>query len=260
MNTTELLLHGWTFRPGLLVLSAAALGLYLVRYGPRRRFGFALGAAGVFLLALTSPLNALADGYLFSAHMVQHILLLLIAPALLLLSLPPGFELPSKLRPLARPGLGWAAGVGAMWLWHAPALCNAAVTSRGVYATQTVSLLVLGTLFWWQVLAPGEDQRLTPLAGIAYLATACAACTVLGILLTFSPVTVCTVYMHPADRLGLLGTIRNSWGFTPERDQQVGGLLMWVPMCFVYLSAILGEIARWYGPAVLQPEWTRSDA
>jgi putative membrane protein len=260
MTTSQLLLHGWAFRPDLLLLGALVLGLYLVRYGARPRFGFAAAAVGVFLLALISPINALADGYLFSAHMVQHILLLLIVPALLLLALPPAFELPGKLRLLTGPLLGWAAGVGAMWLWHAPALCNAAVTSPAVYATQAVSLLALGTLFWWQVLAPGEDQRLTPLAGIVYLFSACAACSVLGIILTFSPVTVCTVYMHPADRLGLLGTIRGSWGFSPERDQQVGGLLMWVPMCFVYLTAILAEIARWYGPAVMQPEWRGSDA
>jgi putative membrane protein len=260
MNTSQILRGGWTFRPDLLLLSAAVLALYLILYGARPRFGFALGAAGVVLLALTSPINALADGYLFSAHMVQHILLLLIGPAFLLLSLPPSFQLPAKLRLLARPLPGWLAGVGAMWLWHAPALCNAAVTSRAVYATQAVSLLVLGSLFWWQVLAPREDQRLPPLAGIGYLFSACAACTVLGIVLTFSPVTVCTVYMHPADRLGWLGTIRGAWGFTPERDQQVGGLLMWVPMCFIYLAAILGEIARWYGPAIIQPEWTRSDA
>jgi putative membrane protein len=259
MTTAQLLLHGWTFRPDLLLLSALALGAYVFAYGAHRRFFFAAGAAGVFLLALTSPINALADGYLFSAHMVQHILLLLIVPGLLVLSLPAAFVLPGQLRFLASPLLGWTAGVGAMWLWHAPALCNAAVASRTIYATQAVSLLVLGTLFWWQVLAPSEDQRLTPLAGIVYLFAACAACSVLGILLTFSPVTVCTVYMHPADRLGLLGTIRGAWGFTPERDQQVGGLLMWVPMCFVYLTAIVAEIARWYTPGI-QTEWRHSDA
>jgi cytochrome c oxidase assembly factor CtaG len=259
MNTSQLLLKGWTFRPDLLLLTAAVLGVYVFVYGFRWRFGFAAGAVGVFLLALTSPINALADGYLFSAHMVQHILLLLIVPAFALLSLPPSFELPAKLRTLANPIACWVAGVGAMWLWHAPALCNAAVDSRAIYATQAVSLLVFGAAFWWQVLAPGEDKRLAPLAGIGYLFSACAACSVLGIILTFSPVAVCTVYMHPADRLGLLSTIRNSWGFTPERDQQIGGLLMWVPMCFIYLTAILGEIARWYGP-VVDPEWGRSDA
>jgi cytochrome c oxidase assembly factor CtaG len=137
-----------------------------------------------------------------------------------------------------------------MWLWHTPALCNAAVSSRSVYVFQSVSLLVLGSLFWWQILAPREQDRLTPLAAIIYLFTACTACSVLGIILTFAPVRVCSIYMQPVDRLGLLPLIQNSWGMTPERDQQVGGLLMWVPMCLIYLGAIFSQLVRWFSPPV----------
>jgi cytochrome c oxidase assembly factor CtaG len=135
-----------------------------------------------------SPFSALANGYLFSAHMVQHILLVLVVPALLLLSLPRSFSLRSPFTYLNHPLIGWLAGVGAMWLWHAPGLCNAAATSRTVSAIQTASLLLMGSLFWWQVLAPRHEQRLSPLAGIVYLFTACTACSVLGIILTFAPV------------------------------------------------------------------------
>ena len=76
--------------------------------------------------------------------MVQHILLLLIAPAFLLLSCR-GIVALAKERPrfFCHPLVGWIAGVGAMWLWHAPALCNAAVSSRPIYALQSVSLLVV---------------------------------------------------------------------------------------------------------------------
>jgi cytochrome c oxidase assembly factor CtaG len=133
-----------------------------------------------------------------------------------------------------------------MWLWHAPTLCNAAATSRTVSAIQTTSLLILGSVFWWQVLAPREEQRLSPPAGILYLFTACTACSVLGIILTFAPVSICPVYQHPVDRLGILSTIRGSWGLTSDRDQQIGGLLMWVPMCAIYVTAILAQLARWH--------------
>jgi cytochrome c oxidase assembly factor CtaG len=77
---------------------------------------------------------------------------------------------------------------------------------------------------------------------------------VLGIIITLSPVTVCSAYTMPSmDRLGMLQTIRDDWGLTAERDQQVGGLLMWVPMCLVYLSAILAQMARWFAePASAQ--------
>src|SRR5205085_1051174 len=143
----------------------------------------------MFLLAFISPFNALANGYLFSAHMLQHILLVLIVPALLVLSLPRSFSLHSSFAYFTHPLIGWIAGVGAMWLWHAPTLCNAAATSRSVSAIQTISLLLMGTVFWWQVLAPCEQQRLSPLSGIVYLFTACTACSVLGIILTFAPVS-----------------------------------------------------------------------
>src|SRR5438876_7770611 len=201
-----------------------------------------------------SPLRALADGYLFSAHMVQHILLVLIIPALFLLSLPPSFFLPRPIKTLAHPFIGWVAGVGAMWLWHAPTLCNAATTLKAVSVVQTVSLLLMGSLFWWQVLAPREEQRLSPLAGIVYLFTACTACSVLGIILTFAPVSICPVYQNPVDRLGMLGTIRGDWGLTSDRDQQIGGLLMWVPMCAIYVPAILAQLARWHSCPAPQTE------
>ncbi len=112
-----------------------------------RRLGCFLLALVVFLLTFISPLNALADGYLFSAHMLQHILLLLIVPALLLLSLPRSLSFVRRPRLLTHPLIGWLAGVGAMWFWHWPTLCNAAVTSSSVSAVQTVSLLVMGTSF-----------------------------------------------------------------------------------------------------------------
>jgi putative membrane protein len=145
------------------------------------------------------------------------------------------------------PAVCWACGVGAMWVWHAPVLCNAAAESRAVSAVQTVSLLLMGGAFWWQLLAPCESQRIAPLRGVVYLFAACAACTVLGMILTFSPVTVCRAYLSPVDRLGIEPMIVGAWGMTPGRDEQIGGLMMWVPMCLVYLSAIIGQIARWYG-------------
>ncbi|HEY2842580.1 MAG TPA: cytochrome c oxidase assembly protein, partial [Bryobacteraceae bacterium] len=177
----------------------------------------------------------------------QHILLLLIVPALLLLSLPRSLPLATGARVLDHPFVCWVAGVGAMWFWHAPTLCNAAGSSGPVRALQTVSLLILGSAFWRQILAPREEERLSPPGAVLYLFSACITCSVLGIIITFSPVAVCSIYANlPSDHFGMLQTIREGWGFTPERDQQIGGLLMWVPMCLVYLSAIFTQVARWF--------------
>jgi putative membrane protein len=247
MTTEQFVISAWNWNPVALLASAAALIAYLYVFGIHRRIAYLIVGIGVFLLTLTSPINALADGYLFSAHMLQHILLLLIVPAFLLMSLPRSVPLEVRPRFLAHPLVGWCGGVGAMWVWHARTLCDAAVSSRPVYVLQTVSLLVLGAFFWRQVIAPREEERLSPPAAVLYLFGACTACSILGILITFSPVSVCPIYTKPlVDRFNILHTIRNGWGFTPEKDQQVGGLLMWVPMCLVYLGAIFAQIARWF--------------
>jgi cytochrome c oxidase assembly factor CtaG len=252
MSTGHFLVSGWTWDGAALAICAAVAALYFTAFGVGRRSAYFAAAIAISLVALISPINALADGYLFSAHMLQHILLLLIVPALLLLSLPRSLSLAVRPGILGRPLVGWIAGVGAMWFWHVPALCDAAVSSRPVHALQTVSLLVLGSVFWRQILAPREQERLAPPGAILYLFSACVTCGVLGIILTFSPVTVCSIYTgHPADGLGLLQTIREGWGLTPERDQQIGGLLMWVPMCLIYLSAIIAQLARWFAEPVV---------
>jgi putative membrane protein len=254
MTTYKFLTTAWEWNPALLLLCALTLTGYFLAFGLRGRPAYFIGALAIFLVALVSPLKALADGYLFSAHMVQHILLVLIVPALLLLSLPRSLSFPRSLRTFTHPLIGWVAGVGAMWLWHAPALCNAATTLKTVSVVQTTSLLLMGSVFWWQVLAPNDADRLSPLAGIAYLFTACIACSVLGIILTFAPVSICPAYQQPVDRLGILNAVRGQWGLTTEGDQQIGGLLMWVPMCLIYVTAILAQLVRWQSDSTTQPE------
>jgi cytochrome c oxidase assembly factor CtaG len=150
---------------------------------------------------------------------------------------------------LRHPLATWSLGIGGMWIWHAPTLCNAAVTNPWIHRLQYVSLLLMGCAFWWPIIGPWIKERLSPLAGIIYLFTACVGCTILGIIITFSPVEVCSIYLHPVDRLGILPLIHNQWGLTPAKDQQLGGLLMWVPACLIYFCGILGLLARWFGDA-----------
>ncbi|HEX5492579.1 MAG TPA: cytochrome c oxidase assembly protein [Candidatus Udaeobacter sp.] len=248
MTTQQFLTSAWTWNFAVLVSTGIALAAYIRAFGMNRRIGYLLGALIVFLFTLSSPINALAaGGYLFSAHMLQHILLLLIVPALLLMSLSRSFSFGPRRWLISNPFVGWICGVGAMWLWHARPLCNAAVSSKLVNAAQISSLLLLGAIFWRQILAPREEERLSPPGAVLYLFSACVACSILGILITFSPVSVCPIYAQPAaDQQGLFNLIQSSWGITPEKDQQIGGLLMWVPMCLIYLAAIIAQLARWF--------------
>jgi putative membrane protein len=250
MSTRTFLMTAWTWSPGLLLgcgAAAAAFWLLSRRSGRQGRAGYFSASLAVVIVALASPLNVLAEGCLFSAHMLQHLALLLIAPALVLLSLPPGVRAPVAIRGSAWPAVAWACGVGAMWLWHVPALCDAASASRAVHGVQSLSLLFMGLLFWWPIFAPGKTDRIAPWAGVAYLFGACLACTALGILITLTPVEVCPVFRGPIDPYGILPVIRGEWGLSADRDREFGGLLMWVPMCAMYLGAIVVEIARWYG-------------
>lgn len=254
MSTRQFFFSAWEWDLPVLLLCASLLLAYLGLYGIQRRLKFFVSGLFALVLALLSPLDALAQGYLFSAHMTQHLLLLLVVPALLLLGLPPGRTKGYYPTILRRPLLGWLSGVGAMWIWHEPALCNAATESSLVHAVQSGSLLVLGTAFWWQILAPRQSDRLQPPAAILYLFGACLACSLLGVMLTLSPVTLCPAYAIVRND-PLYRMVHATWSFTTERDQQVGGLLMWVPMCLVYLGAIFAQLARWFAqpPAPLQP-------
>lgn len=250
MTTQQFFFSAWTWNFAALISSGVALSAYVLAFGLNRRILYLFLGLVAFVFTLSSPLNTLAAGYLFSAHMLQHILLLLIVPALLLTSLPRFVSLGSQSW-LSNPCIGWISGVGAMWFWHARPLCNAAVSSQLVNASQIASLLLLGMLFWRQPLAPREDQRMSAPGAVLYLFSACVACSILGILITFSPVSVCPIYAQPAaDRLGILGLIQSTWGITPEKDQQIGGLLMWVPMCLVYLIAIVAQLGRWFSSPI----------
>jgi cytochrome c oxidase assembly factor CtaG len=252
MTTKSLLLSAWdpSLAVGLLcALALAGYGVHFRRRLEMRGLFFVLAVA-VFFLALASPIGVLARGYLFSAHMLQHLLLMLAVPPLVLLGMPRERSLRAP-PPPERGALGyalpWFAGVGAMWIWHAPTLCNLAAASPAVQAFQTASLLAMGLAFWRPILAPRLAERMPAFSAILYLFAACVACTILGIMVTLSPVEVCSAYMHPVDTLGALPLLRDGWGMSCHADQEIGGLMMWVPACLVYAAAILATLGRYYG-------------
>ncbi len=256
----------WQVEPTVIAGCGALFTAYTVavlstsrRHGaapvnPPRAAVFLLGVL-ILLLALISPLDTLGDGYLFSAHMVQHLLLVLVVPPLLLLGVPPAlgerllsWPLAARMeRALGQPLVAWTLGVGTLWAWHAPALYNAALQNEGVHVVQHLLFLVTSTIFWWPVIVPTAHRRLLPLAALLYLFTAGGANSVLGIILTFTPPGLYPFYLRPADPLGILPLLRDQWGLSPAADQQVGGVLMWIAGSPIYLCAVLVTLARWFG-------------
>ncbi|MBV9790841.1 MAG: cytochrome c oxidase assembly protein, partial [Chloroflexi bacterium] len=205
MSRLELLLSLWHWHPSVLLGCAALIGGYvaLLRGRPTlRALSFGLGLI-VLLIALLSPLHELGDRYLFSAHMLQHLLLLLIVPPLLLLGLPsaaietllriPGVS--SIERVLGTPLLAWAIGLGAMWLWHLPALYNLALRNEWVHILEHLFFLVSAVIFWWPIFTSAERSRLHPLGAMVYLFAGMIVSSLLGMILTFADAGLYPAYL-----------------------------------------------------------------
>ena len=254
---TDSAVWNWSSPIWLAVVALISVYLWIVRGRASARSCWFAAAMVILTLAFVSPVGVLSDGYLFSAHMVQHLLLLLVVPLSLLLSLPAettrgGIDRHVRwLRWLSIPFVGWTCGIGAMWFWHVPSLCSAATESYALGMIRSTTFLLAGLAFWWPVYAPTERLRLQPMSAVVYLFSACLGCTLLGIYITFTTVSVCPAFANPADRVAIV-TKLYQMGMTPGVDQQLGGLLMWVPPCSLYVCAIISILHRWYTADIAQ--------
>ena len=205
----------------------------------------------LFILVTISPLDYLSKSYLFSAHMVQHIVLLLIIPPLLLTGTDENF-LENVLRRkffrntghfLFYPLIAWILGVGSMYIMHLPGMgMNMSNLTANI---QIIILPLLGLVFIWPVFTPVNFGKLEPLQSALYLFLACVGCTILGILIAFSPDKMFASGMQSANP-HLIKMIQSDWGITDSIDQMLGGLIMWVPACIIYLTNIMIVLFRWF--------------
>ncbi|WP_108658511.1 cytochrome c oxidase assembly protein [Acuticoccus kandeliae] len=204
------LLTRWNFDPPLL----AALAVLALVVG-RRPAG--LAAVGVLFVAFVSPLCALSAA-LFSARVVHHLLLVAVAAPLLALVWPV-----ARARSVALP---LAISSLVLWLWHAPALYDVALANVAIYWLMQTTLLASAVWFWRAVFAADRSPADALLAVIA----AFAQMGLLGALLTFAPEPLYAIHrLAPLD-----------WGMRPIADQQLGGLIMWVPAALPY--AVIGAL------------------
>ncbi len=256
MTTWRALTTLWSWDPTVLLGCGGAAAWYVQAAQPlgRRSVPFMAGLL-VLLLALVSPLDILGDRYLFSAHMLQHLLLILVVPPLLLLGIPPALFERLLRRPaadraerlLGHPAVAWLTGTLTLWVWHAPALYDAALQNEGIHVLQHLCFLVASTIFWWPVIMPLPDRsRMNALGTLAYLMLDSLSNSVLGIIETFAPPGLYSPYVYPLDTLGLLPLIRQGWNLSPSNDQQLGGLLMWTGSVPVFILACIGIIVRWF--------------
>lgn len=256
MTGWELFTSTWDWEPSVVVGCVLLLVAYLAAVRFRLDVHTALFASGVgvLLLALVSPLDELGDDYLFSAHMLQHILLDLVAPLLLVLGLPASLvDGVQTWRPaavvekvLGVPPLAWFLGIGTLWTWHLPFLYDWTLRSEPVHVFEHLTFLITGTILYWPVFGRTGARAMAPLASIGYLSAAAVANGVLGAIFTLASTPFYQGYAHPVDRLGALPLIRGAWGLSQVADQQLGGVFMWAIGSVIFVSAILVVFARWY--------------
>jgi cytochrome c oxidase assembly factor CtaG len=249
--------RSWSFDPGIVVPLLVTAILFL--RGARRNRGVSRVQFGCFwsgwlllALALVSPLHPAGEA-LFSAHMMQHELLMIAAAPLLVLSrplVPMLWGLPfewrrtlgqwSKRRApqamwrfITLPMFAWCFHAAALWLWHVPALFQATLDNEWIHSAQHLSFFGSALLFWWSLFY--AHGRASYGASVMYIFTTAVHTSILGALLTFSQ----TVW-YP-DYLGTTA----AWGLTPLQDQQIGGLIMWIPAGIVYVAAGMWMFALW---------------
>lgn len=255
----------WLFAPGITIPLVASAALYArgttslwrkagTGHGVRRWevASFACGLLAM-AIALVSPLHELSEK-LFWVHMVQHELLAVIAAPLLVLgrplvpmiwALPPGVRVAvgglarrrwwmSAWRVVSSAASAWVLQALALSLWHLPSAFQATLDSEFVHALQHLSFVVTSLLFWWS-LVHGCRRHASYGSGVVYLFTTFVFTGALGALLTFSRVVWYPRY----------GTTSLAFGLTPLEDQQLAGLIMWLPASISYLVAALTLLVLW---------------
>jgi putative membrane protein len=254
----------WTLEPGAILLIGALGGVYVARWrrvraqpglrgvreAPVGRLLSFLGGLLALFVALISPVDRLAD-QAFTMHMVQHVLLLDIAPIGLICG-----QTKVILRPLTRrlQRLEEAAGpfghpvfavvlyVALMWLWHVPALYDAALRHSLIHVGEHVCFMSVGLLYWWHLLAPIRSRhRLSEMGAVVYMLSTKLLVGLLGIGLTFAPDPLYAFYKEQAP----------IWGLNPTEDESLAGgvmafeqsVVMGIALVWLFVNALTASDA-----------------
>jgi len=244
----------WTVDPGVVIALVVYCGLYLLRWKRARtpdephppsigRLLVFLTGIAVLIAALCSPIDRLGEQIL-AMHMVQHVLLLDVAPILLILGLTKVLLRPATRRIhrveqrvglLASPLMAVLLYTGAMWIWHIPALYDAAAEHSGIHVLEHLSFTLAGFLYWWHLLSPVSTRlRREGTTPIVYMVSTKATVGFLGILLTFAPNAIFAYYTDQA----------SYWGLDPDADQALAGVIMALEQSIVMGIALVVLFTR----------------
>jgi putative membrane protein len=262
------LLLSWDWRPAVIfsLIVAGSLftrGWWHIRRRQTNQISLAtgwrlasyLGGLVVLGVALMSPIDVLG-GQLFFMHMIQHLLLVMIVPPLLLVTNPLPFVLwglPIKARraasgllgqgsafrrglgKLTAPGLVWMAFIAVYLGWHDPSAYTAALKSDFIHDLEHLTFYVTATLYWWYVIGAGPRLR-SPSRGarLAFLLGIVPINMAAGVTIAFASQPIYSYYT----------TVPRLWGISVQQDQMIGGVIMWIPGSMMVLLAALILISQ----------------
>lgn len=247
----------WHFHLELVLGVVLLEGLYLLGVGPlRRRYGwaplverrqvvlFSLGMVALYA-TITGPLHELSDHFLFSAHMVQHLILIFVVVPLLLWGMPPWLLRPLLSRkgvlPTARflthPVIAFILFNGVVSAWHLPALYDLALRMHWVHIFQHLMFLAVSVIMWWPLMSNlAELPRARYVVQIIYLFFQSLPTGFVGAAITFSHRPLYPWY-EGVPRL---------WGLSVVVDQQIAGLLMKIPGALIFLAILVVVFFAWF--------------
>jgi putative membrane protein len=254
----------WTLYPSIVLGCASLVALYAYMAGPgRRRWSLAaegpsrrewatfLGGMAIVFCSLQGPLHELSDTYLFSAHMVQHLLITLLFPPLLIRGIPgwmwrPVTDVPALRafgRVLTDPRVAFVVAVGSLYLWHVPSMYEWAMADHNVHIVEHLMFMSSAVVMWWPVHSRIEEiPPLTPGIRMVYLFILTIPMKGLGAILTVSDYILYPFYsVQP-----------RVFGLDPMEDQRTGGLFMWLPgglvlwftIGFIFFTQFYGDLSR----------------
>ncbi len=265
----------WDWEPSILIGTAIIIGLYLYAIGPfAERHGFERISRGkalsfllgvdIIFLSLVSPLDKLGDTYLFSAHMIQHLLLTMVGPPLMLIGTPEWFMRPivrnkalfAVARCLTYPAVAFLLFNADFLLWHAPSLYDATLENSTIHVIEHLSFIIFGLLNWWPIFSPSRDLPRLSIGGqVLYLFLSGMPSVLLGAGLTFTPPLYAPYIAAP-----------RAWGISAATDQQLGGLIMWIPVNLMFIATMSALFLRWMQKKEIEQAtteremWEREDA
>lgn len=267
MSLKEYLLWSENWSLNWAIVCFIGLGVYTIWVKPDWRRFFTMLAAfiGVYIV-FGSPLNSLLDFGLHSMAMLQHVIIIMLVPLLFWIGWRGEYKPKHSGKKINKSFVlsAWFAGTLSMWIAHFMSAAKISAetgleicgisASKSSFVTQVPNIVLLlivmtaGIFFLAPVFSKNPKHQIRPLTAVIYLFTACVSCSMLGLWVAFSAGAA-----QGVEAASLITTLRNPLPMTLVQDQELAGMIMWVPGCVMYVATSVYIAVSWFEENGSQP-------